>query len=31
VARRISRNVWKLNRSGESSDRGYGDAFRRRL
>jgi hypothetical protein len=31
VARRISRNVWKLNRSSESSDRGYGDAFRRRL
>ena len=31
VARRISRNVWKLSRSGESTERGYGDAFRRRL
>lgn len=34
IARRVSRNVWKLSRSGESGDRtspGYGDAFRRRL
>ena len=31
VARRISRNVWKLSRSGEPAERGYGDAFRRRL
>ena len=31
-AKRISRNVWKLSRSDDSSDRnGYGDAFRRRL
>ena len=32
VARRISRNVWKLSRNEDSSERGgYGDAFRRRL
>jgi hypothetical protein len=32
VARRVSRNVWKLSRSGEGGERGgYGDAFRRRL
>ena len=31
-AKRISRNVWKLSRNEEASDRsGYGDAFRRRL
>lgn len=32
VARRLSRNVWKLTRSSSDSERsGYGDAFRRRL
>lgn len=34
IARRVSRNVWKLSRSGESGDRtspAYGEAFRRRL
>jgi hypothetical protein len=34
IARRISRNVWKLSRSGDNSERagaGYDDAFRRRL
>ena len=31
VARRISRNVWKLSRSSEGGERNFGDAFRRRL
>lgn len=32
VARRLSRNVWKLSRSSADSERSsYGDAFRRRL
>jgi hypothetical protein len=32
VARRLSRNVWKLSRSAADSERSsYGDAFRRRL
>jgi hypothetical protein len=31
VARRVSRNVWKLARSGADGNNGYGDAFRRRL
>lgn len=31
VARRVSRNVWKLARSGADGATGYGDAFRRRL
>ena len=31
-AKRISRNIWKLSRNEDSSERGgYGDAFRRRL
>jgi hypothetical protein len=31
-ARRLSRNVWKLSRAGDDSERsGYGDGFRRRL
>ena len=31
VARRISRNVWKLSRSSEGGERNFSDAFRRRL
>ena len=31
LARRVSRNVWKLSRSSEGGERNFGDAFRRRL